>query len=44
MSDPQLPGMVYTRWGKTSCPDIQGTELIYAGRAGGTVHNTNGRG
>ena len=27
-------GVVYTRWGRSSCPD--GAELLYAGRAGGT--------
>jgi len=29
--------MVYTRWGKTSCPNVSGTELVYARRAGGTL-------
>ena len=24
------------RWGKTSCPNVTGTELVYAGRAGGS--------
>ena len=27
--------VTYTRWGKSSCPDIAGTELVYTGRAGG---------
>ena len=31
---PRNGGVVYTRWGKTSCPNISGTELVYAGRAG----------
>ena len=22
-------GSVYTRWGKSSCPDVNGTELVY---------------
>ena len=29
-------GAVYTRWGRTTCPTDQGTELLYSGRAGGT--------
>ena len=33
---PRNGGVVYTRWGKTSCPNITGTELVYAGRAGGS--------
>ena len=33
---PSSGGVVYTRWGKTSCPNVSGTELVYAGRAGGT--------
>ena len=28
-------GVVYTRWGKSSCPSVSGTTLLYAGRAGG---------
>ena len=35
-------GATYIRWGKTSCPNVTGTELIYAGRAGGTYFNTRG--
>ena len=35
-------GATYTRWGKISCPNVTGTELIYAGRAGGTYFNTRG--
>ena len=31
---PRSGGVTYTRWGKSSCPDIVGTELIYVGRAG----------
>ena len=34
--------MVYTRWGKTSCPNVSGTELVYAGRAGGTLYTSKG--
>ena len=36
--------MVYTRWGKSSCPNITGTELVYAGRAGGTWYGHIGGG
>ena len=39
---PRSGGVVYTRWGKTSCPNVSGTELVYAGRAGGTHYSHNG--
>ena len=35
-------GVVYTRWGKSSCPSITGTELVYTGRAGGSFYNHGG--
>ena len=35
-------GVVYTRWGRTTCPDTPGTELVYAGRAGGTHYTHKG--
>ena len=35
-------GAVYTRWGRTSCPSGQGTELLYSGRAGGTRYTRTG--
>ena len=35
-------GTVYTRWGRTSCPMNQGTDLVYSGRAGGTHYNHHG--
>ncbi len=35
-------GVVYTRWGKSTCPDVEGTELVYAGRAGGSRFNVEG--
>ncbi len=48
-SEPSLPhtptggsGVVYTRWGKSTCPYVEGTELVYAGRAGGTRYNVEG--
>ena len=31
---PSIGGLVYTRWGKTSCPNVTGTELVYQGKAG----------
>jgi len=39
---PRSGGVVYTRWGKTSCPNVSGSELVYAGRAGGTHYNNVG--
>ena len=35
-------GVVYTRWGRTTCPDTPGTELVYTGRAGGTHYTHKG--
>ena len=37
-------GVTYVRWGRTSCPNVTGTELVYSGRAGGTFWNTQGGG
>lgn len=28
-------GVVYTRWGRTTCPPTPGTQLVYSGRAAG---------
>ena len=39
---PRNGGVVYTRWGKSSCPNILSTTLVYAGRAGGTWWNHKG--
>ncbi|MCG8626952.1 MAG: hypothetical protein MJE68_33750 [Proteobacteria bacterium] len=36
--------MTYIRWGKSSCPSGTGTELVYAGRAGGTAYANRGGG
>jgi len=33
---PRNGGVIYIRWGKTRCPNVTGTELVYAGRAGGS--------
>ena len=37
-------GLVYTRWGRTTCPSTPRTELLYAGRAGGTHYTKTGGG
>ena len=37
-------GVTYTRWGRTTCPTDQGTELVYAGRTGGTHYQHSGGG
>ena len=36
---PVSGGATYTRWGRTSCPNITGTNLIYSGRAGKSFYN-----
>ena len=44
---PQGPsggGVVYTRWGKTTCSSTSGTTLVYSGRAGGSWYNSAGGG
>ena len=35
-------GATYTRWGNSSCPGVTGTEQVYAGIAGGSMHNQVG--
>ena len=37
-------GVVYTRWGRTTCPSGQETELVYSGRAGGSYFSQKGGG
>ena len=32
----------YTRWGNSSCPDVNGTTLVYSGLVGGTVYWSRG--
>ena len=39
---PPTGGVTYTRWGRTTCPTTQGTQLLYAGRAGGTHYSHSG--
>ena len=34
--------VVYTRWGRTTYPSGQRTELVYSGKAGGTYYNHQG--
>ena len=41
---PPTGGAVYVRWGRTSCPTGQGTELVYSGRAGGSRYTQKGGG
>ena len=40
--DSRGSGVVYTRWGKTTCRS--GAELVYAGYTGGSGHNEHGGG
>ena len=42
--DPPTGGAVYVRWGRTSCPTGQGTQLVYSGRAGGSHYDHRGGG
>ena len=37
---PRSGGVTYTRWGKSSCPNVAGTELVYSGRAGGSHYHS----
>ena len=37
-------GSVYIRWGRTACPNITGTELVYRGIAAGSWYNQKGGG
>ena len=37
-------GVVYTRWGRTTCPSVQGTELLYSGLTGGSYYSHKGGG
>ena len=37
-------GAIYTRWGKSSCPEVEGTELVYSGFTGGTWYSEEGGG
>ena len=35
-------GATYIRWGRTTCPSTQDTQLVYSGRAGGTRFEQKG--
>ena len=37
-------GVTYTRWGKTACPTVLGTELVYAGIIAGSWYANTGGG
>ena len=37
-------GVTYIRWGRTTCPNVTGTQLVYSGRAGGTFWSIQGGG
>ena len=41
---PSGGGVVYTRWGRTTCPGVSGTTLVYSGRAGGSHYSHGGGG
>ena len=43
-SGPSSGGALYTRWGKSSCPQGNGTELVYTGITGGTQYGLSGGG
>ena len=35
-------GHTYVRWGRTTCPEISQTSLIYTGRVGGSWYGQGG--
>ncbi len=37
-------GVIYTRWGASTCSNVPGTQMVYAGRTGGSEHRHNGGG
>ena len=37
-------GTVYIRWGRTTCPSVPGTELVYEGIAAGSLYSQKGGG
>ena len=41
---PTTGGVTYVRWGRTTCPDADGAELVYTGRAAGSLHTHTGGG
>ena len=41
---PSSGGVTYVRWGRTTCPNTTGTELVYTGRAAGSLYSHSGGG
>ena len=41
---PRSGGVTYVRWGRTTCPNTAGTELVYKGRAAGSHYSHSGGG
>ena len=41
---PSVSGVTYTRWGNSSCSNSTGAQLVYAGRAGGSLWSQSGGG
>ena len=41
---PRSGGVTYVRWGRTTCPDTEGTEVVYTGRAAGSHWSHKGGG
>ena len=39
---PSSGGVTYVRWGRTTCPNTTGTEVVYSGRAAGSYYNQKG--
>ena len=39
---PVTAGVTYIRWGRTTCPQAAGTQLVYSGRAAGTYYTHKG--
>ena len=39
---PRSGGVTYIRWGRITCPDTEGTELVYVGTAAGTEYRKTG--
>ncbi len=37
-------GAIYTRWGKSTCPQVEDTEMLYSGITGGSYFNHEGGG
>ena len=41
---PKSGGVTYVRWGRSSCPNVTGAELVYKGRAAGSWYSHSGGG